>query len=163
MSADGERLDISSNVIIESYQISCFSPRDLSNLSLIYCSNVDSFWYGICSSWLSMHKEKYKCMPEFETFVNKLIAWLFPSMIANFRCSKLPHQEVYATLEIFSGLLEQIDTLELTNPNLKKGGKKKTRKHMLNKMHQTSPKQSSRPCLYGLLYGDSVVNTKIRM
>ena len=44
----GERLDISSNVIIESSQIGCFSPRDLSNLSLIYCSNVDSFWYGIC-------------------------------------------------------------------------------------------------------------------
>ena len=43
MSADGERLDVSSNVIIESYQISCFSPRDLSNLSLIYCSNVDGF------------------------------------------------------------------------------------------------------------------------
>ena len=38
----GERLDISSNVIIESSQISCFSPRDLSN-SLIYCSNVDVF------------------------------------------------------------------------------------------------------------------------
>ena len=75
-----------------------------------------------------MHKEKYKWLPEFETFVSKLIAWLFPSMIANFRCSKLPHQEVYATLEIFSGLLEQIDTLELTNPNLKKGGQKKNAK-----------------------------------
>ena len=108
-----------------------------------------------------MHKEKYKCMPEFETFVSKLIAWLFPSMIANFRCSKLPHQEVYATLEIFSGLLEQLDTLELTNPNFKVANK--TRKHVVTKMHQTSPKQSSRPCLYGLLYGDSGVNTKMRM
>ena len=60
-------------------------------------------------------------------------------------------------MEIFSGLLEQFDTLESTNPNLKKGGKKKNAKAYGNQNASTSPKQSSRPCLYGLLYGDSGV------
>ena len=146
----GERLDISSNVIIESSR--CFSPRDLSNLSLIYCSNVDSFWYGICSSWLSMHKEKYKCMPEFETFVKCLLRG-YSNHDCEFSLFKTTTPRSIRDIGDIFWVIEQLDTLELTNPNLKKGGKKKNAKAYGNQNASPSPKQSSRPhmgCYMGI-------------
>ena len=104
----GEKLNVAPKIIIESTEIANFTPRDLSNVSLLYCSPIDSFWQGLCCSWIDKHTQIYPKIKELRDVTVALFEWLLPAMVASFSSNGFTNQAVNATLQIYSYPYQEI-------------------------------------------------------